>query len=919
MKFGKSFLKVCFRDISARDILGNTFFRYNDLSENLLLKLLERSQFKYSRSELRGQLAYLRDESMQYNNIWLRGKTEDSLNVFSVLFTYLSDILVMKGDTVVCRYEKFLHWRMLTLDIQEDLLICAFLADYDSKRNTIGRTLFDWPVVIGHNNTELNMILNKGLAENHFHLNGSAPAFHLTWNFLMNNVIGNKERELLERIDEKRRTVSYGVFSGHGEDTMEVQLLQAAAIRVYLFYRLNEECVSDEIIRYFRLNENLLDIEILKEEVFERIYGLRMAYGYLENGLLRDYAVLEKNNKGAFIVNEEYAANPENSSIYRGERSFLYKAFQAIKECRILSEEEINLFFAYLVIKESLRAEIQQLNFNNVGFENFSIIQQRKSFFTESDDLVHDALQRPLYNGRIKYLEARISPGLTVEQDKELIDLMDHFIERKKDPFGTPVVEKTDQFDLKYAYIFHFTKREDDSLKKVEQAYAGFICRHDNLRKTIWQQATALVELREHFPEQARKVVGIDAASQEIGCRPEVFAPVFRMLRKHSVRIHTSDLERDVPQLGITYHVGEDFLDPLDGLRAIYEAVRFLNLGCGDRLGHALALGIDVQQWYETKGEVTLPCQDYLDNITWLYFAISDFNVKGFDNLRIHILDEFNTLFNQIYKSNMRTDDINKILTEAEEYYSHQDRFNYYYSGNLNFDIYRYHKACMLRGDDPKFYINGYFRHTYPDDYRDEPYSINMEYPENFNDRMISEVALMYYYYHYDWNVKKQGSKYITKTVHHDYISAVEKIQKKMQKVIASKGISIEANPTSNYLIGTFKKYDQHPIIKWYNHSLETNPEKLSECPQLSVSINTDDMGVFTTSLENEFSLMALALERVKDDNNNRIYKKDNVYRWIDEIREFGLMQNFIHQNESPGDNGVRNQDERRVTSEWEF
>ena len=34
-------------------------------------------------------------------------------------------------------------------------------------------------------------------------------------------------------------------------------------------------------------------------------------------------------------------------------------------------------------------------------------------------------------------------------------------------------------------------------------------------------------------------------------------------------------------------------------MRAIDEAVRFLNLGYGDRLGHAFALGIDIKQWYE--------------------------------------------------------------------------------------------------------------------------------------------------------------------------------------------------------------------------------------------------------------------------------------------------------------------------------
>ena len=94
--------------------------------------------------------------------------------------------------------------------------------------------------------------------------------------------------------------------------------------------------------------------------------------------------------------------------------------------------------------------------------------------------------------------------------------------------------------------------------------------------------------------------MGIDACSQEIGCRPEVFAPVYRFLSEHiaeevPVTPHTPELK----QLKKTFHVGEDFLDIVDGLRAVDEAVRFLNLQCGDRIGHGTVLGINVKKWYE--------------------------------------------------------------------------------------------------------------------------------------------------------------------------------------------------------------------------------------------------------------------------------------------------------------------------------
>lgn len=69
-------------------------------------------------------------------------------------------------------------------------------------------------------------------------------------------------------------------------------------------------------------------------------------------------------------------------------------------------------------------------------------------------------------------------------------------------------------------------------------------------------------------------------------------------MKKHSCYRGLS-IKPEVPPLRETYHVGEVFTDIVDGLRAVDEAVHFLNLDCGDRLGHATVLGMDVEKWYE--------------------------------------------------------------------------------------------------------------------------------------------------------------------------------------------------------------------------------------------------------------------------------------------------------------------------------
>lgn len=64
--------------------------------------------------------------------------------------------------------------------------------------------------------------------------------------------------------------------------------------------------------------------------------------------------------------------------------------------------------------------------------------------------------------------------------------------------------------------------------------------------------------------------------------------------------------------------MGEDFLHLVSGIRATVEAVDFLSLGDGDRVGHAIALGIDPQLWLDRTGErITVPRSEWLDNLVF--------------------------------------------------------------------------------------------------------------------------------------------------------------------------------------------------------------------------------------------------------------------------------------------------------------
>ena len=63
--------------------------------------------------------------------------------------------------------------------------------------------------------------------------------------------------------------------------------------------------------------------------------------------------------------------------------------------------------------------------------------------------------------------------------------------------------------------------------------------------------------------------------------------------------------------------------------------------------------------------------------------------------------------------------------------------------------------------------------------------------------------------------------------------------------------------------------------------------------PEMFVSINTDDLGVFDTNLENEYALMVCALQQEKDEQGQSRFPAEEIYRWIDHIRHMGLEQSF--------------------------
>src|SRR5699024_10439445 len=206
---------------------------------------------------------------------------------------------------------------------------------------------------------------------------------------------------------------------------------------------------------------------------------------------------------------------------------------------------------------------------------------------------------------------------------------------------------------------------------------------------------------------------------------------------------------------------------------------------------------------------------------------------------------------------------------------------------SVRVDINNYYNAWKLRGDDPSLYENGHFDKRRME-YHRQPYLVNEIYPEAYEIRELKDISDLYYRYHFDERSRRLGNVTTEYTMTKGYVSALTEIQHAMQFDIASRGLAIETNPSSNYHIGTFRSYDDHPIVHFFNKGLIHDEEKLRACAQIPVSINTDDQGIFNTSLENEYALLASSLEAVTDDCDRKVYRPSDIYEWLDNIRIMG-------------------------------
>ncbi|MCI8606384.1 MAG: hypothetical protein HFG72_06035 [Hungatella sp.] len=820
------FRAIPFQLIQPMKAKGKDYHGFDQVNQKIYLEYSKQIFQNYSKDEHVNNY-YLLDKDM-WNDL------NNTKSVFYLISEMASRMLIIQSQKIKCRLGEMLRWREISFQLGQDLFTCSFLAREDLRK---GRetSFFAWQPIISSDDVRLNNILKRGVAENHFHLNGSTKIFELNWICLMNH-IENRGKDFSK--------FEYMIQYGYGIDIDKrkfYEMCQKAALyRIYLFCVIHHDAYLLE-----QLKKILFDIEVGGISIYEMLPQVqdsidiaRVLYGAMtEQSKILDYA----------IEKDSYCENNNASRLLSGERRFLYRCFKRTLETKesFFTEYDKNIFYRYLVIRTYFRSELIQVN-RKVGFSNFGEYEIRKEYFVEGKkeyeyELTRLAINASFFEQNIVSLEARICPTVNSRS-------LSKKISKKLRDVGE------DRIRERLFFVLHFPKQK-------EETYRPFMPKNAIVRKKTEKYANAIVALFEKGGEVNHFIRGIDACANEIGCRPEVFAQFYRYLLDYSIPMR----ENGDFHLMATYHAGEDFLDIVDGLRAIEEVMLFCGLYRGCRIGHALALGINPADYYQFKNNIlVLPKQDLLDNITWLLAKIKEYGCPLEGKLESLLENKFYELFNEIYLECLGYNEMN---------------------------YWDYYNSWRLRGDNPCNYLLSDIEFKRRLNVVPLRKMSRYEFNEKVSDtiRRTEKYKNLYKMYHYDRHVREEGAKRVVFKIPCGYAEIVSIVQDKMIQRLVDEGIGIETNPSSNYLIGTIKKYEEHPIIRFNGRKLKRTEVNMS----LQVSLNTDDQGVFDTSLENEYALMTVALKKAKSEDNQYLYDMEDIYAWIDYVRRMGITQSF--------------------------
>ena len=434
-----------------------------------------------------------------------------------------------------------------------------------------------------------------------------------------------------------------------------------------------------------------------------------------------------------------------------------------------------------------------------------------------------DACQQLLESPHLLRLELRIKPFDTARDYLFFFQQWETLVERLRSAHGRIP-------DIRFAVHFHRTRQH-----------------HWNKLKVLDRQTAALrVALASRNADHRRwmsALARIDIAGEERDNPAALFGTHLRLLRNDRdamsyleflnpndqlssgleqwIGLRKRRIHRASPssnRLGLTIHAGEDFADVLEGLYQIGAALEVCGLGSGDGLGHGLALVTSPESFDKRVGDFRMMSVGMAhDSVCWLYQFVQG-QCSG------ELRNEYNQLLLMMISDTADMIyvglpiDVRKI--NAEDH------------------VWVWRKTVMR-------FVQSIGR-------------ADIQHPLLNMSR--TEVAL-----------RNRGEAMSVDLRRRDIRELVLCVQSELLGRIRERGVIVELNPASNLRIsgaGSLATLPTTQLFKEVGHGL-------------LACINTDDPGVFTSCIENEYAML---LQGAIDSD----VSEGEARAWLERVRQIG-------------------------------
>jgi len=759
---------------------------------------------------------------------------------------------------------KIALWNALNRIISTDIIILQYLIS-----NSVGdvECLDGFYSSIMLEDLQLEQILQKGVAETHIHKNAGI-SFLISWSHLMNFTKRNKGSEYgndfltnpyIEQMN-LRATVKamsilrllFVLFLRNGRERNFKCFLENVVYKDKRITNGKENFFFDEIMKIY---EGKL-IDIIEEDEFL----LKQEWNEIVRMLLPDNIYVQDFEDIADYVFENYGSRKYLDT--SGENIFLFHALKYLHGVGKKDSWFQCLFWQYIRIKNQVfEAKVE---FNSVyGLDYFQQFYHRSTEMEYSSNKASwkTIIRNQLQNQHLRKLELRCSipSGKKINQVvKQLKGGMKEFLVAYKEILDD---DKLDGDKIPFiGLVFHLIKMKDqDGVDKCWQNYMDNVPQSQKNRELFYrtnqenyvQLIKCLLEVRDNVPGLDRYILGIDAASIENNAEPWVFAKAYQIARDSK----TSKMilgRHKVQTLGFTFHVGEDFRHLLTGFRHIDEVITHFGYHAGDRIGHGIALGADVDYWIEHNPVVVMPRGEYLDNLLWIWGLC-----KSNDN---HYEIDISFLEQRILKVAESIFSVIDGITIYILWEIYQDKFGEFEpQEKYHYQPKEFDETCCGSQSENKFFC---------------------KYAPNSPDLKSWNSELLHYATHCKCYLERL-EEVIQVEVSPKHSGLMKMLQKMLIEKISNQGIVVETNPTSNIAIGEIQDLFHHYI---FNLNEISNTK---EHNSIIVSINADDPSVFNTNVSNEIAYIFYVLQK-------QGYSREDALLWIDKIRGYGMNTSFI-------------------------